>query len=363
MKWLFLLFLSVNLMAQSVIDTSFTINEKIIYFANNQYKLSDSASMRIQVMTNQAEDLSNFIFQIDGYTDDVGSEQYNQKLSEFRCQAVKRKLLSLNVEPDHIHIRPLGESNLISDQQENIDRNKSRRVVIRLIKPRKMVKIRGRIVDSLLRKSIVTNITINARDYTATTTTDSAGKYSILAPFDEFAILHYNAKGYFFHSQRIKTKGKIIHEPIDIRMQQISIGAKKAIDNLLFHANTDVPLKSSRPTIEQIFNFLTINNETCIELAGHVNHPNKPPVKEHSFFMNLSILRALAIQKEMTDKNIDDKRILCKGYGNWEMLYPHATTEKHFRLNRRVELKVVACDSIQTIKDDMTRGNVFGPKF
>lgn len=362
MKWI-IFFLPFSLFGQSLIDTSLTLNVEVIYFANNEHELSDSASLQIEEIANQSLEISDFTIHIDGYTDDVGSVQYNQKLSESRCQAVKQKLLAMNINADHMIIRPHGEADLISDQKKNIDRSKSRRVVVRLTQPKRMVKISGQILDPLLQKSIFASITLNAKDYTASTTTDSTGKYSIMAPYDEFAILQYNAEGYFFHSQRIKTKGKLIHEPINIRMQQITLGAKKAIDNLLFHPDTDVPVKQSRPTIEQIFNFLSINNKVCIELAGHVNYPNEAPVPKQSYYMNLSIMRALAIQKEMTAKNIDDKRMLCKGYGNWEMIYPKATIEKHARLNRRVEVKIVACDSIQVLQDDRVRGNILNPRF
>jgi OmpA-OmpF porin, OOP family len=51
---------------------------------------------------------------IEGYTDSIGSEAYNQRLSERRANAVKRYLVTQGVEADRLETRGQGESNPVA---------------------------------------------------------------------------------------------------------------------------------------------------------------------------------------------------------------------------------------------------------
>lgn len=64
-----------------------------------------------------------------GHTDNVGSEAYNQALSQKRADAVKRALIVRGVQADRIEARGFGESRPIADNMNAEGRAQNRRVV------------------------------------------------------------------------------------------------------------------------------------------------------------------------------------------------------------------------------------------
>ncbi|MET0067045.1 MAG: OmpA family protein [Candidatus Thiodiazotropha sp.] len=67
---------------------------------------------------------------IEGHTDNIGSEEYNQKLSERRALAVKDALIQVGVDASRIDTLGLGESSPITDNATEAGRLKNRRVEI-----------------------------------------------------------------------------------------------------------------------------------------------------------------------------------------------------------------------------------------
>lgn len=65
-----------------------------------------------------------------GHTDSVGSDAYNQKLSERRAQAVKDYMVSKGIAADRIQIKGMGESQPVADNKNKEGRAKNRRVEI-----------------------------------------------------------------------------------------------------------------------------------------------------------------------------------------------------------------------------------------
>jgi len=69
---------------------------------------------------------------VDGYTDATGKEEYNQKLSERRAQAVADYLHSKGVSTDSkMQVQGYGEADPIADNKTEEGRAQNRRVVIR----------------------------------------------------------------------------------------------------------------------------------------------------------------------------------------------------------------------------------------
>lgn len=71
---------------------------------------------------------------IDGYTDSVGSEDYNQRLSERRAEAVRAYLEQHGVAASRLTVRGFGESNPVASNATAEGRAQNRRVEL-IVKP------------------------------------------------------------------------------------------------------------------------------------------------------------------------------------------------------------------------------------
>jgi outer membrane protein OmpA-like peptidoglycan-associated protein len=70
-----------------------------------------------------------------GYTDSVGSEAYNQKLSERRAQAVQQYLVKNGIAAAKVSVRGMGESNPIASNDTEAGRERNRRVEVIVNRP------------------------------------------------------------------------------------------------------------------------------------------------------------------------------------------------------------------------------------
>ena len=66
--------------------------------------------------------------QVEGHTDQIGTEAYNQRLSEQRADSVKNALIQRGIDPNRIRAVGFGESQPISS-----DNAMNRRVTLRII--------------------------------------------------------------------------------------------------------------------------------------------------------------------------------------------------------------------------------------
>lgn len=74
--------------------------------------------------------------EVAGHTDNVGSETYNQQLSEERAQAVRQYLLSrFDIASDRIEARGYGEAQPVASNDTITGRTLNRRVEFRLLNP------------------------------------------------------------------------------------------------------------------------------------------------------------------------------------------------------------------------------------
>ena len=83
-----------------------------------------------------AQTLANYpstIIDVLGHTDSVGSDAYNQRLSEHRAQAVANYLISRGVQPARIATRGYGETMPIADNNTEMGRAANRRVEIKVV--------------------------------------------------------------------------------------------------------------------------------------------------------------------------------------------------------------------------------------
>lgn len=77
----------------------------------------------------------NWTLDIEGHTDNVGTDEYNIKLSQNRADAVKNYLVSKGVLDETITAKGFGEKNPLTDNNSQINKEKNRRVEFKIKKP------------------------------------------------------------------------------------------------------------------------------------------------------------------------------------------------------------------------------------
>ena len=68
--------------------------------------------------------------QIDGFTDSVGSDAYNEQLSQRRADAVKAALVSRNIDPARIGTEGYGKAYPVASNNDSGGRQLNRRVEV-----------------------------------------------------------------------------------------------------------------------------------------------------------------------------------------------------------------------------------------
>ena len=73
------------------------------------------------------------LIHVEGHTDRIGTQEYNQKLSERRADAVKAYLVSKGVEKNRVYTEGKGEKQPVADNKTKEGKAKNRRVEIEVV--------------------------------------------------------------------------------------------------------------------------------------------------------------------------------------------------------------------------------------
>jgi outer membrane protein OmpA-like peptidoglycan-associated protein len=106
--------------------------EKIIFpdiaFRFDSSELTDLGKGKIYLIAQKIKEKSDVLVSIEGHTDYVGSEEYNQRLGLRRAQRVMKELADLGIDPSRVSVSSMGESKPLVDQQTEWARAVNRRV-------------------------------------------------------------------------------------------------------------------------------------------------------------------------------------------------------------------------------------------
>ena len=288
---------------------------------------------------NFIEDKKNLHIGITAHTDSIGSLADNMALSQRRSEAVRVALSEMGVADSLLSIHDFGETRPVTTNQTDEGRQRNRRATIKIVKYPPMVLLEGNVRDAKTGSGLAGMVVIRGKGWRDTLFTDTTGYFSKKLPLGIVVGVDAFAECYFFGTEMTKTTKRL--PPLDILLNPIRTGQAITLNNLYFVGNQPVLLEKSKPELPKILRFMQSNPKLEIEVAGHVNVPNQPPVGERTGHFKLSEARAFTVFKYLTENGIPQSRISYRGYGNWEMVYPNAIEERKQAMNRRVELKVL----------------------
>lgn len=102
-------------------------------FAVNSSTLLPGAYDELERVSKVLNQYPQTSIRIGGHTDNTGSEDYNQKLSERRAEAVKNALVGLRVNSSRMSAIGYGEGKPIASNSSEAGRQQNRRVEIRIL--------------------------------------------------------------------------------------------------------------------------------------------------------------------------------------------------------------------------------------
>ena len=103
-------------------------NMSDVLFETGKYELRTDARERLAKVSGIVLAYPGLHLEIEGHTDSVGSDEYNQQLSEHRAEAVRDYLVQQGIAADAIIARGLGKTAPIASNDTAEGRQKNRRV-------------------------------------------------------------------------------------------------------------------------------------------------------------------------------------------------------------------------------------------
>lgn len=146
-------------------------------------------------------------------------------------------------------------------------------------------------------------------------------------------------KGYMYYSEKFWPAESNVHVQ-KVKLAPLKVGLKTSVRDITFLGDQTTIYHKSKPTLDEIKEFLDINPSVKIAIVGHVNGPDNQRSKK--FYHKASVERAQAVIDYLIDLGVDEERLEAQGAGNTEMLYPDPETDWQNEANRRVEILITA---------------------
>lgn len=259
----------------------------VVYFDNNKYDLNKVEQAKFDKWL--AENRTSKILSITGSTDEVGSNGFNDTLSQKRVNTIYALVNGkLKIRDDFKSIS-LGEKGATSTNKAE-----NRKAIIHYIFEKDIA--REEEILGIKPKVILDEEIVPIEEETMN--------------FPENATLQQKIE--------LSTKGTLIR-----------------LDDINFHLNTFAIVPTSKRAIDELIYVMNKNPKLRIEIQGHICCVDKD-VK------NLSVDRAKQVKRILVYEGVADKRIKVKGFGVSKPKFPiPEKSEFEAARNRRVEIMIL----------------------
>ncbi len=163
------------------------------------------------------------------------------------------------------------------------------------------------------------------------------GSYSVVLTEGGDYGVYATSHGYLYKNQNYNYVEKVSFKPevLDIYLDPLKTGNITVLNNIFFDYNSYELKEKSVTELQEVINLLQDNPELNVEIGGHTDNVGS---KEYNH--TLSLNRARAVLDYLILHNIEDLRVLIKGYGAVQPLVPNDSEENRSK-NRRIEFKIL----------------------
>lgn len=266
------------------------------YFEFDSYVMSNETK---QELTTKMEEFKNYNLTIKGYTDVVGSDSYNQNLSEKRVKSIKEFLISKGIDSKNIiEEKGLGESS----QHPNHALNRRVDILFEVVKKAAI--------------PIQTPVKTIEKPINKIDTVIKIEEPKIEPP---------------------------IEKDISERISELKKGDKIVLEKIEFLPGRHFLMDYSQPELTNLLRTLKKYPNLKIEIQGHIccDHEGDDGYDFDTQTNDLSKNRAKYIYDFLIENGISKKRLSYKGFGSKKPLVEEIT-EADQQKNRRVEIEIVS---------------------
>jgi outer membrane protein OmpA-like peptidoglycan-associated protein len=146
-------------------------------------------------------------------------------------------------------------------------------------------------------------------------------------------------KGYMYYAHKFWPAEAASHVE-KINLEPLRLGLKADIEDITFLGDQTEVYHKSTPALEELLQFMTINESAKIRIIGHANGPESEK-KGSGFYKKGSEKRAEAVRDYLIQHGIAADRLATKGAGNTEMIYPDPQTDWETQANRRIQIEII----------------------
>jgi outer membrane protein OmpA-like peptidoglycan-associated protein len=104
------------------------VNMSDVLFDTGKYTLKPGAREKLAKISGIIVAHPGLRIEVDGHTDNVGGDEFNQRLSEQRANAVREYLISAGVSSDGVTAMGFGKTRPVTDNDNAAGRQQNRRV-------------------------------------------------------------------------------------------------------------------------------------------------------------------------------------------------------------------------------------------
>lgn len=289
---------------------SFAQDSSVVYFDFDRSQLTSEAKAVLEKVVSKPNLYSAVIY---GHTDQLGSNEYNEKLSLQRAYAVRDFFIAKGIAESKIKvIQGFGESMPAINSLDEVSRRSNRRVVI------------------------ITQYEVTATDSVVMevpkTETPKAEP-----PKEEVAKPKTPANN---TPVRKTIKEDLIKEVTDSTTRE---GDNIILPNINFFGGRHVFIPQSYAALEELLFVMNSIPTLVIEIQGHIccQEGDGDGLDIDTGEPFLSYNRAKAVYEYLLEKGIDRKRMTYRGYGHKFPIIELERNESERTTNRRVEIRII----------------------
>lgn len=336
-------FASTSVLAQLY---SLTSVEFFIYFDSDSYLVTTEQQKLLNDKIIEIGGTNIKEIYVEGHTDSFATEEYNAVLAQNRAASTVYALEQIGVPNRFIKTESFGESQLISEDQKT-----NRRAKVFFIyetdnktslNPPKFIVIKT--IDKKTKKAINATLGFDYKDQEMRFS--KSGKSGVSSAFNmlsEDLIVSAEAPNYL--SSYLAVPLVDIEKPVDtlvyvLELEKVQITGKFTFQNIYFFTDSDEILPACTPELHKLLAVLQRDNDSYIEIQGHMNYPIDRPMNsiQNRYNLELSFKRAKAINDYLVKSGVKQERLTYKGMANTRMKYKLPASRQQEDENKRVEI-------------------------